>query len=101
MRKNYWIYAIAAAAVVVVALTAWLGGWWWSQQQWFELQRQQLSTIKRLGEFPPAGWSPNAWKSALVTPYNVWGNVTYHPSYSKISNQEMRLLQFQLEQIGW
>lgn len=95
--------AFRSAAVVIVlmlaALVAWVGVLWSTQRQWLVLQRHQMTTIKRLGEFPPPGWDSGAWKNALVTPYNVWGNVTYHPNYSHISNEEMRLLQSHLDEI--
>lgn len=99
MRKDHVKYAIASIVIVLGVLTAWFGASWSTQRQWFDLQARQLATIQRLGEFPPAGWKRAAWQNALVTPYNVWGNVTYHPKYSKISNEEMRSLQRKLERI--
>ncbi len=99
MKRSIWKYALAAVLIVVVVLAARFGAWWWTQRQWFDLQAQQLATIERIGEFPPAGEDPKRWKSALFTPYNVWGNVTYHPNYSHISNEEMRSLQASLEEI--
>ncbi|MFM9065267.1 MAG: hypothetical protein ACKOOI_19845 [Pirellula sp.] len=76
-----------------------LGALWWTERQWFDLQAQQLATIERIGEFPPPGCERATWQNALVSPYNVWGNATYSPRYSKISNEEMRSLQRKLEQI--
>lgn len=95
------VYATMVLAVVVVGgvFAARFGAWWWTQREWFELQASQMATIKRLGEFPPKGQARETWENALVTPYNVWGNVTYHPNYSHISNDEMRSLQQSLEQI--
>lgn len=84
---------------MLAALTAWWSTKWSAQRQWFALQHQQMATIQRLEDFPPPGWDPGVWRSALVTPYNVWGNVTYHPGYSHISIDEMRSLQSQLDQI--
>lgn len=92
-------YVIVPLLIIVGLVAARLGTWWWTQRQWFDLQAQQLATIERIGEFPPAGWNRNTWKSALITPYNVWGNVTYHPDYSKISNEEMRSLKLKLDRI--
>ena len=77
----------------------WVGPAWWRQRQWFALQTKQLVTIKRLEEFPPHGWDPDTWRNALITPYNVWGNVTYSPTYSNISNIEMQALQLKLDRI--
>lgn len=96
---NYRKSGIAILVAVLVGFTAWFGTVSWKKRQWFELQSQQLATIKRLEKFPPAGWDPVTWRNALVTPYNVWGNVTYSPSYSAISNAEMRALQSNLDQI--
>ena len=70
-----------------------------AHRQWFDLQEQQLQTIKRLEAFPPPGCSARVWESAIVTPYNIWGNVTYHPEYSKISNKEMLALKLELDAI--
>lgn len=99
MRINAWKYVLAVLLIVGGVLAARFGAWWWTQRQWFDLQAQQLATIKRIGEFPPEGQDRGSWQNALVTPYNVWGNVTYHPNYSHISNEEMRSLQLSLEQI--
>lgn len=99
MKMSIWKYALAAVLIVVVVLAAGFGAWWWMQRQWFDLQAQQLATIERIGAFPPEGQDRERWKNALVTPYNVWGNVTYHPNYSHISNDEMRSLQASLEEI--
>jgi hypothetical protein len=81
--------AIAILVAVLFGFAMWLGTVRWRQLQWKELQSQQLATIKRLEEFPAAGWDPGTWRNALITPYNVWGNVTYSPSYSEISISEM------------
>lgn len=99
MRKDHVKYAIASIVIVLGVLTARFGALCWTQRQWFDLQGQQLATIERIGEFPPTGCERATWQNALVTPYNVWGNVTYHPKYSKISNAEMRSLQRKLERI--
>ena len=99
MRLSIRTYAVVAVLIVVGVLAARFGAWWWTQRQWFDLQAQQLATIKRIGEFPPEGQVHERWKNALVTPSNVWGNVTYHPNYSKISNEEMRSLLANLEEI--
>lgn len=98
-KLSIWKYALAAVFIVVVMLAARFGAWWWTQRQWFDLQAQQFATIERIGEFPPEGQDRERWKNALITPYNVWGNVTYHPNYSHISNDEMLSLQASLEQI--
>ena len=90
---------IVTLLAVATALVAWIGMTMWKQRQWFDLQEGQLATIKQLEEFPPGGSSEAAWRNALVTPYNVWGNVTYSPDYSNISIEEMRSLQSQLDRI--
>jgi hypothetical protein len=91
--------ATAILLVTVAALALWLGPPWWRQRQWFALQSRQMATIQRFETFPPSGWDHGAWRNALVTPYNVWGNVTYTPAYSKISISEMQELQTQLDRI--
>ena len=99
MRTPYRKYAIAAIVIVLGVLTAAIGMRSWARREWFDLQARQLATIKRLEEFPPGGCDQRTWENALITPYNVWGNVTYNPDYSNISNEEMRSLQMKLEQI--
>ncbi len=99
MRQTVLRSIILMAVVTLAGLMIWWGTAWSAQRQWFALQRQQMATIQKLGEFPPPGWDRAAWKNALVTPHNVWGNVTYHPNYSHISHDEMRSLQAQLDQI--
>jgi hypothetical protein len=94
------LYATTVLAVVLGGVfAARFGAWWWTQREGFDLQAQQMATIKRLGEFPPEGQSREVWENALVTPYNVWGNVTYAPNYSNVGNQEMRSLLTDLEAI--
>ena len=99
MRIKAWNYVLTPVVLAACVLAMWVAAWSWKQLQWFELQQRQLATIDRIGEFPPNGWDRYAWKNALVTPCNVWGNVTYHPDYSKISSEEMRSLLEELEQI--
>ena len=100
MQMNSLKYFGLALLVIVGVLTAKIGAWWWMQREWFDLQVQQLATIERIGEFPPPGWDPKLWKNVVITPYNVWGNVTYHPNHhSNISIDEMRSLQTTLDQI--
>jgi hypothetical protein len=92
-------YGSAALAILLIVVAIWITLRMRKQREWFDLQAQQLATIKRLGDSPPPGWQPRVWQSAVGTPYNVWLNVTYHPDYSKISIEEMRLLQGKLEEI--
>ena len=99
MPSRYPKIVCAAFLIVVVLLAVTVGPSIWTRRLWFDLQAQQLATIERLGDFPPPGWEQRTWKNALVTPYNVWGNVTFTPEYSKISNDEMRTLKAKLEQI--
>lgn len=96
---NHRRSAIVILSIAVSGVTMWFGSSLWAQRQWFDLQAQQMATIRRIEAFPPLGWEPRSWSNALVIPYNVWGNVTDHPSYSKISNAEMRSLLSKLEQI--
>lgn len=99
MRIKTWKYALIILALAGCIFATWIVAKSWKQEEWFDLQKQQLATIERLGKFPPPGCNQAMWHNALVTPYNVWGNVTYHPDYSKLSNEEMRTLLGQLEQI--
>ena len=92
MKIKVWKYVLTAILLLACALATRVGTWWWNQRQWFDLQQQQLATIERIGEFPPTGWDRGAWKNAVVTLCNVWGNVTFHPDHSKISNAEMQTL---------
>lgn len=96
---KYLRIAPALLVVVAIGLASWLGPIWWMQRQWFALQREQMSTIMRLGELPPTGWSRDGWRNAVVTLHNVWGNVTYHPTYSGIDVPQMRSLQSDLDRI--
>ena len=96
---RYRKYAAVLFSIVVALLAATVGMSIWTRHVWFDLQAQQLATIERIGDFPPVGWNGATWKNALVTPYNVWGNVTFTPDYSKISNDEMRTLKSKLDQI--
>jgi len=72
---------------------------WQIQRQWFALQTQQRATILQLERFPPTDWDRDIWNNFIVLTHNVWGNAVYSPSYSEISNQEMRVLKVRLEQI--
>jgi hypothetical protein len=90
---------IAGLVVIVCGFAAWRGALWWAERQWFALQSQQLATIRRLEEFAAVGWDQQAWNNAVCTLHNVWGNVTYHPKCSNISNAEMRSLASSLHQI--
>jgi hypothetical protein len=96
---NYRKTALAILLVVVAGVAVWLGSAVWNQRQWRALQAGQMATILRLGEVPPPGWNQGAWRNALVTPHNVWGNVIYHPSSSGVKIDEMRGLQLRLNQI--
>lgn len=96
-RRSFLTFA---AVIGIVAILIAMGRAMWLQQQWFELQQQQLGAIEKIAAYPPPGWEQAAWNNALITPYNVWGNVTYSPNYSKISNSEMQELRRQLEQIA-
>lgn len=100
MRTRRATYAATAIVLGLIALALCLYRQGHEQRQWLEVMRGQLAAIERLGDVPPAGWDPATWKNAVITPYNVWGNVTYHPSYSQISLAEMRSLQAQLDQIA-
>ena len=99
MRSGTWKFVLNAFVLSACVLATWVVAWSWKQRQWFELQQRQLSTIERIAECPPIGWDRDAWGKALITPYNVWGNVTYHPDYSRISNEEMQTLLERLEEI--
>ena len=94
-RKVIFVFV----TIVLTAIAIPIGRNLWIRNQWFDIQSQQLAAIKQLEAHPPSGWTPRAWKNALITPYNVWGNVTYHPDYSGISNEGMRELKRQLDQI--
>jgi hypothetical protein len=44
---------------------------------------RQLSTLSRLNQYRPPGWTENEWENAI--PYNIWGNAVmtyYHPPSS-------------------
>jgi hypothetical protein len=99
IKMNARKVTLAAVFIIVAVFAARFGAWWWTQRQWFDLQAQQLATIERIGEFPPEDRDRERWRNALITPYNVWGNVIYHPNYSHISNEEMLSLQLSLKQI--
>jgi hypothetical protein len=99
MRTSYKKLLVVAGVILFVVLAAKFAAWWWTQRQWFELQKEQLLTIRRIEAFPPAGWDRRTWKEALIAPHNVWGSVTFSPDYSNISIEEMRSLKLNLEQI--
>jgi len=96
---KYFKSVLAILLVVVAGTAVWLGAAVSKQRQWRALQSGQMATIMRLGEIPPPGWNRDAWRNALVTPHNVWGNVIYHPSSSEVTLEEMRVLQARLDQI--
>ncbi|WP_442481955.1 hypothetical protein [Aeoliella sp. SH292] len=58
-----------------------------------------MAAISSLADVPPEGWFRFDWKEEVITPYNVWGNITYTPEYSGLSNDEMRLLAIELDGI--
>lgn len=95
LRRTAVLILLAIAAGVV----AWFGLTIRQQRQWHDQLDQQLATIRRLEAFPPEGWSAGAWRSALLSPYNVWGNALYTPDYSGLSNAEMRAIQAELDVI--
>lgn len=97
--KMYGKLILGLLVIGIAALTFWIVQALSQRQQWFALQSQQMESIKRLEEFAPAGWDRDSWRNALVTPYNVWGNVTYAPSYSQLTIAQMRALQSKLDQI--
>ncbi|QDT35385.1 hypothetical protein [Thalassoglobus polymorphus] len=88
----------AVLAFLVIAIYPFARDWQ-IRQQWFQIQSQQLSAIDKLRDYPPNAANPNAWDNVITTTYNVWGNVTYHPSYSNISNAEMRSLKQKLDEV--
>ena len=77
MRIKAWKCVLAAVLLLACVLATWVARAWWKHRQWFDLQHRQLATVERIGKFPPSGWNRDSWENALVTPYNVWGNVTY------------------------
>ena len=90
---------VVSAVIVMATVATWIGRDMWLRRDWFEIQAQQLAAIKELEAYRPSGWEQRAWNNALVTPYNVWGNVIFSPDYSKIGNVEMRELKQQLDRI--
>lgn len=89
--------------VMTVIVMAAIAGWWLTmrstERKWFAIQRQQLALINQLAEFPPPVSDARAWREEIVTLHNVWGNVTFSPSYSQLTVTEMLSLQHDLEQI--
>ena len=92
--------ALAILGIIVLLATAWtIGAPLLEQRAWFGVHREQLATIRKLNEFPPAGWTKHAWNNVVTTTHNVWGNVIYHPASSGLKHPEMVMLKHQLERI--
>jgi hypothetical protein len=72
---------------------------WHARRQWFQIQSQQLAAIDKLRDYPPDGVNANVWDNLINDTYNVWANVTYAPTYSNISNTEMRDLKRKLDEV--
>lgn len=90
-------------AIVCSMGLAWLmypiGHNWWASRQWFEIQGMQRAVIIKLVAHPPNDLSESGWQNAVITLHNVWGNVTFSPEYSSLTNEEMTQLLEQLETI--
>ncbi len=97
MNLVKWLLVVTFIAAL--ALSAWFIARWWHVREWRALDQQQRATIKQLQRFPPNGWSQHGWDESVIIVNSVWGNVTFAPSYSGISNQQMRVLLKNLEQI--
>src|SRR5687768_14499920 len=100
-RAPRYIYgALGLPLLIMACITiAWLGRAWWIQKQWFSLQQEQMATIMRLQSLPPDANRRDEWREVIVMLHNVWGNVTFAPSYSEITNAEMEALQRRLTEI--
>jgi hypothetical protein len=84
--------------LVLVALAFYLGRGWSLRQEFSRLDQRQRAAILRLQQVPPPGENATAWSEVIITLHNVWGNVTFAPSYSGLSNADMQALLAKLEQ---
>lgn len=95
---NWRNATLGLLVMVVVVLTFYVGRAWSQRQQWSDLDQRQRAAILRLQAVPPAGENAAGWDEAITTLHNVWGNVTFAPSYSGLSNADMQMLLTKLEQ---
>ncbi len=92
--------ALVITGFVGLSAIAWtIGAPLFQQRAWFGVHREQLATISKLKEFPPAGWNKHAWDNIVITAHNIWGNVIFHPDSSGVGRREMVLLKHELEKI--
>ncbi len=92
--------ALVIAGIVGLSAIAWtIAAPLFEQRAWFAVHREQSATIRKLNEFPPAGWNKRAWSNIVTTANNIWGNVIHHPDSSGLERREMIQLEHELEQI--
>jgi hypothetical protein len=96
---NWRSTTVPLLVLILVALAFWLGRSWSLQWEWSDLDQRQRATILRLKQFPPPGISTESWNNEIITLHNVWGNVTYTPTYSGLSNADMQTLLSKLNQL--
>ena len=89
---------IATFSVTALTITAYpIARHWWASRQWFTLYERQKATIWLLADRPPSSMTHDEWKNVLEIIPTIWGNVTFNPSYSGLSVDDMQRLQQRLQ----
>jgi hypothetical protein len=97
MSRRKLIFAAVFAVAVITALP--FARSWWNLRQWFAIYSEQKATIELLADHPPTNVSSSEWRNVVAIVAAIWGNVTFHPDYSGLSNDEMRALQLRLQRL--
>tara|TARA_R110002111_G_scaffold258592_1_gene327844 strand:+ start:75 stop:533 length:459 start_codon:yes stop_codon:yes gene_type:complete len=97
MSRRKLICAVVSAVTVIAAFP--FARNWWTLRQWFAIYSEQKATIELLADHPPTNVAPSEWRNVVAIVPTIWGNVTFHPDYSGLSNDEMRTLQRRLQRL--
>lgn len=97
MSRRKLTIAFVSAVIVIAAFS--FARSCWTLRQWFAIYSEQKATIELLADHPPTNIAPSEWRNAVAIVSTIWGNVTFHPDYSGLSNDEMRTLQLRLQSL--
>ena len=97
MSRRNLICAIVFAAIVIAVFP--FARSWWTLRQWFAIYSEQKATIDLFAEHPPTSVSPSEWQNVVAIVPTIWGNVTFHPDYCGLGNDDMRTLQLRLQRL--
>ncbi|MCO8125417.1 hypothetical protein NHH03_27005 [Stieleria sp. TO1_6] len=97
MSRNKLIFAAVSAVAIIAAFP--FARDRWNLRQWFVIYSEQKATIELLADHPPTNVAPSEWRNVVEIVPTIWGNVTFHPDYSGLSNEQMRALQLRLQRL--